>query len=390
MNANEFKEVIQSGHLNFLIGSGLSAPFLKTLGNVESLLTSLDKDTTASEDIKKVARVSILKKYFDLSISKNKEILDCDLSCSEVSSNYSKFITAVNNIITKRRSSILNKQVNLFTTNMDVFLEGCLESSGVEFNDGFVGTLRPSFALSNFKKSILKTSAHYGNTSELALFNIYKIHGSVTWKISGSDESISLDNQLGTICELRALNIDAKSIVDMEKIIDGKAALKTTEEILEECSKIKLSKEHSEFLECYDRLVIINPTKEKFKFTTLNYTYYELLRMFSNELERENAVLFVMGFSFADEHIREIVLRALSANPTLIVCIFAYDEASQNVIKGNLKQNEGSAKYNNLSFVPFHYLSPENEGEEKKLIPYSLDKITDLHFGHLSKSLRND
>jgi len=41
------------------------------------------------------------------------------------------------------------------------------------------------------------------------------------------------------------------------------------------------------------------------------------------------SILFVMGFSFADEHIRKITLRAANANPTLLVVIFAYDNNPQ-------------------------------------------------------------
>src|SRR6185436_13826702 len=75
---------------------------------------------------------------------------------------------------------------------------------------------------------------------------------------------------------------------------------------------------------CYDQFPIVNPTKEKFKHTVLNETYYEMLRIYSNELEKENTVLFVMGFSFADEHIREISLRAANSNPTLLIYVFAH------------------------------------------------------------------
>ena len=48
--------------------------------------------------------------------------------------------------------------------------------------------------------------------------------------------------------------------------------------------------------------LIVNPTKEKFSDTLLNKNYYELLRIFSNELEKENTLLVVNGFSFNDEH----------------------------------------------------------------------------------------
>ena len=70
--------------------------------------------------------------------------------------------------------------------------------------------------------------------------------------------------------------------------------------------------------------MIVNPTKKKFEDTTLNQTYYDLLRIYANELEKENSVLFVLGFSFADEHIRDLTLRVANTNPTLKIYIVSH------------------------------------------------------------------
>jgi hypothetical protein len=78
------------------------------------------------------------------------------------------------------------------------------------------------------------------------------------------------------------------------------------------------------FLEEYDKLSIVNPTKGKFQQTVLDQKYYDLIRIYANELERENTLLFVMGFSFADEHIRDLTIRVANSNPTLMIYIFAY------------------------------------------------------------------
>ena len=43
MDSDEVKKIIESCHLNFLIGSGASKPFLGTLGEIENLLTELSK-----------------------------------------------------------------------------------------------------------------------------------------------------------------------------------------------------------------------------------------------------------------------------------------------------------------------------------------------------------
>ena len=51
---------------------------------------------------------------------------------------------------------------------------------------------------------------------------------------------------------------------------------------------------------------MVNPTKDKFRASVLDYHFYELMRIYSNALERENSLLFVMGFSFADDTLRKL------------------------------------------------------------------------------------
>ncbi len=48
----------------------------------------------------------------------------------------------------------------------------------------------------------------------------------------------------------------------------------------------------------------------------MDSTYYELLRIYNNELDREGTLLVSFGFSFGDKHILDITRRALK-NPTL-------------------------------------------------------------------------
>jgi hypothetical protein len=123
------------------------------------------------------------------------------------------------------------------------------------------------------------------------------LHGSVSWRAEG--KNIELDKDLKLVDEIQ------KSLIN----------------------------EDNKFKENYDKLMIVNPSKKKFKDTVLNETHYDLLRMYSNELEKENSVLFVMGFSFADEHIRELTLRVANTNPTSIIYIFVYDEDDSEIYK---------------------------------------------------------
>src|SRR5262249_46455982 len=152
-------------------------------------------------------------------------------------------------------------------------------------------------SMSNFKISRFKKSLFYDKTAELPVFNLMKLHGSLSWQIDG-DDSILFSVSLRHIKEVAANSLSPAHLVDVPSgatipmllsALGGKIADAAT----------------SAFMEAYEkRLTIVNPTKEKFRHTLMNQTHYELLRLYSNELEKENTVLFAMGFSFADEHIR--------------------------------------------------------------------------------------
>lgn len=92
----------------------------------------------------------------------------------------------------------------------------------------------------------------------------------------------------------------------------------------------------------YKRLQVVNPTKDKFRETVFQQNYYQLLRMLSFELEKRDSILIIFGFSFADEHILEIIRRSI-INPYLKVFVICYDERSREDIKtklGNVGPNQ--------------------------------------------------
>lgn len=321
------KDVIQDCNLNFLIGSGLSAPYLRTLGNIELLLTQLAESNLQTELVILI-RASLYKEYFDGVMANNLKVVAADPECEEVLRNYRTFIDLLNSILLRRKSTILSKEANIFTTNVDVFLEKALEDAGVEYNDGFNGRFQPSFSLSNFKKSRSKRSLHYDNVAELPVFNLLKLHGSLAWHLT-ENESIGFSVNLDLVREIQAISLPDGAVLE---IVSGVHF----DEIVAACTNRSVDETLNSFLEIYDNLLIVNPTKEKFKYTLLNHTYYELLRMFSNELERENTALFVMGFSFCDEHIRELVLRAANSNPTLVIYVLAHSNQAKTEIEGRL------------------------------------------------------
>ncbi|EIT1260133.1 hypothetical protein L1G46_002441 [Staphylococcus pseudintermedius] len=114
-----------------------------------------------------------------------------------------------------------------------------------------------------------------------------------------------------------------------------------------------------EFYDKYTNLSIINPDKYKFSKTVLEQHYYQLIRSFSYELEKKQSVLIVFGFSFADEHIRDIFERSL-LNPELLVILISYSASGQQQMK---KMYEG---YSNIIFLPLDF--NEQIGDFKYLL----------------------
>lgn len=123
----------------------------------------------------------------------------------------------------------------------------------------------------------------------------------------------------------------------------------------------------------YEKLAIVNPTKDKFGLTVLNQNYYDLLRIFSNTLEKENSVLFIIGSSCRDEHIRELIIRAARTNPTLQVIVFAYHPDEAQSLKDRLDA-DFSANGNIL------VVSTPKKASETDQETYTLDSLTKAFF----------
>lgn len=376
-NITELKDIVQDCNINFLLGSGMSMTYLSTLGKIEQFLTELAEKKEKGEvtdEQEKIIRVSLYKKFFDGAILKNLEILKGGSDANDVLESYKTFLKTLNSILLNRKSTILNKQVNLFTTNVDVFLEKSLENTNVEYNDGFSGRFDPLFNLTNFKKSFFKTSLHYDNTSELPVFNLMKIHGSLTWD-KKEDENIAFSRDLAIVKKIKTKTISSGKLID----IDDE---KTIDDLVSQANGKTPDSSIDEFIAEYEKLAIVNPTKEKFRETVLNRNYYELLRIYSNELEKVNTVLFVAGFSFADEHIRDVTIRVANSNPTLKIYIFSH---SGDIDEGVRKLKEASINSNVAIILP---MQKENgDGEMEDEFKYNFQNINSRVFGELLKKI---
>lgn len=387
MRIETIKYYIQSANINFLYGSGLSRPYLAVLGNIEKWLTELNEERQRNGDQVKytIVEASILKQYFEAVMYPNISPVGADYEATKA--EYQRFLHTWNELINKRSNRLVGKQVNLFTTNVDILMERAAAGYGVELNDGFQGSIEQLFDAGNFQKTVSKTSLHFQNVSDIPVFNLIKIHGSINWK--DEDDRVKNDIGLPIVIEVKkALDaIDSDNFISTTKTdAAGNIVEKSLVEMIDEAHAKHMANADvfNPFFEQYHKLVMINPTKRKFKESVIDHHFYELMRQFSNNLEKENTLLFVSGFSFADEHIADITRRAANTNPTLHIVVFAFNDADGATIKSNLKIPDVCLN-NNITILTPTSIKEFNADSQEKQYKEFANNVTAFDFATVNK-----
>lgn len=314
----KFQRMISSSNINLLLGSAFSLPYLQPLANIEKRLSEAMLKGDKDEEYK------VKREFFDRSIEPVANINFDDESFS----NKRILVKTFADIVDLRETSVVHKIINIFTTNYDNLIETALEKNHIDYFDGFEGRIKPEFSTANYGKLICKQTELSGRVSEAISVNLFKLHGSIYWR--QEDGKIFFD--------------------DYKKRFED----------------ISLSTERDEFLKNYEKLAIVNPEKSKFNSTVMNSNYYDQIRMFANELERQNTVLISFGFSFADEHMMQIIIRALSSNPTLTLILFPY-------CQDDLLRFQELFKFHNNVFCYFN-----KKDDSEKIEVFSLDNMNSL------------
>jgi len=371
LTIDRLRTIVQDSHLNLLIGAGTPAAFFGLLGNIEEALTEL-VHIPASEDAKTIVRASIQAYFFEEVLAPNLKVINRTVETEKVLMSYARFLRTLNRVLLKRHSSILAKQANIFTTNVDMLFEVALEQMGIDFSDGFSGKIRPRFDLGDFNTLRFRMSSRFEQRSEVPVFNLIKLHGSAGWlqeQKSPSKVEIVFDHGLSLVSDVQKAHFAAKN--DLIAIADANEVDATA--LLTRVTTDVVPDSVAKFTAAYDTLGIVNPDKRKFATTVLNETYYELIRRFANELEKENSVLFVHGFSFRDEHLRDVVVRAARANPTLQVIVFCYSRSGLADYTELIPESD--IKNGNILF-----LTPSDPAEGDDERRATLDVVTEDYF----------
>lgn len=348
-------------NINFLIGSGASAGYIPTLWVKDDITY---EDILTNKKYQEIENV-IYHSYYDDILSKSFCIIPSDLKeklkFKKTFVNYLRFIKNLSSLIDKKSANQI-RRANIFTTNYDLFLEKSSDlllktNTGFIFNDGGRGLHTRHLNISNFHTSTWHQGTNDLYKFEIPTINLIKMHGSISWnKVNEDTISIRyLDNLPDE------LSIETDHYLDIKETIE-----KVDELIYFDGAKnaIELSRDDEEKLQRfrneYDKLAIVNPTKAKFEETVFQQHYYQSLRLLSYELEKPQTILICFGFSFKDEHIREIIQRSLS-NPSLIIYVFCYRLKDKESIKKIISSKK-------IIFISPNAYTDENNIDFKRFI----------------------
>lgn len=290
-NAKFLRKVFASAHINVLLGSGFSGSVVPVLQGRESWFQTVDehiRDCPGNErEMWLSARALLRAEYF-------KSIMHplCEADATELQK---AFVASACRLIENRGTTTLPKRVNFFTTNYDPLIELSLESLGVPFNDGFVGRGKPRFDPSAFSRLMCEQSLFMEYTSQVTTANVLKAHGSLTWRrVGGFDRKeiaySSVESTLDDCIEGYEGVLDFPAISELTALVKGSCDAVLLQSFKELVSG--LSDDDVDLLQAFGKsydstLCIVNPAKRKFEETVLEQSYYDLLRIYANELDRK-------------------------------------------------------------------------------------------------------
>lgn len=315
--------------INFLFGAGASFGLLPTLQlqlptgigdarySLEELATKFDHD--------KDRRLIPLFMHYYASCIRPAERLSLESASASprgatVMRNYRTFLTTALEMVKRRKA--LDRRCNVFTTNYDgcfpLVADALIKEGNIDFvlNDGARGFTQRTLQARNFGSYLCQAGVFGRYQSSIPQINLIHLHGSVYW--SKSDTVIRVGYDLASRQDL--LDDGALQLLG-----PFSAVLEDSARTLGDLPETEFSDDAlKDFWAKYEQMPIVNPTKWKFHETVYEEHYYQMLRLLSYELEKPNAVLIAFGFSFADEHILNLVMRSLS-NPGLQVFICCFD-----------------------------------------------------------------
>ncbi|MEX2960946.1 SIR2 family protein, partial [Staphylococcus pasteuri] len=159
-------------------------------------------------------------------------------------------------------------RLSVVTTNYDTVIEESAYNLNFTVFDGFTFSHQPIFDIDMFDWNLSKPISVVKSQKEAykkSVINLLKIHGSLTWKR------------------------------------DGNNIVRSNKKEIEE--PIMIFPSSNKYMQSYEK------------------PYFELFSKFQELLRRPNTILITSGFSFADNHISQMIIQAIKAIPSLSLLI---------------------------------------------------------------------
>lgn len=243
-----------------------------------------------------------------------------------------------------QKLSLRNKDLSrvcVFTTNNDLLMENALDHANINYNNGFGGGLNKAFNPARFTYTFsrkIDSSLEKYEPLENMIY-LYKLHGSISWTESANNSFF---------------NIQEISI----KYTDNRPSSN----------------------------VLIYPTPLK-QNKSLGAPYSDLIREFQNKLLQQHTTLFIIGYSFSDEHINNVIYQSLASNSSISIVIFGnpsdkliYTATDPRIYKiyGHMKNNDDDSKSEKIhyfSFIANNLLPDLNEHRDPNILDEFIKKL---------------
>lgn len=212
------------------------------------------------------------------------------------------------------RRRVRDSRLKLFTTNYDTCFEEAAGSHGIVVIDGFSFTKPRVYDPRFFDFDIVKRTTNSTTTDNYleGVFQLYKLHGSVTWEKE--------DN----------------CILEKDATPNGAC--------------------------------MIFPAKGKYQQSYIQ-PHLELMARYLSALREPNTCLLITGFGFNDNHLSEPIISAIKSNPYLKVIIADYSaESNVSGTNGKASQYWGEIKKLNLAGEDISFINSSFE-DFANLIP---------------------
>lgn len=316
-------------NLSFLIGTGLSKQFDGP--TMQDIAKKIIKELSKKDDLDDLTKqwmdkylsietpnteafldsLYLKKRYLDESKKKdqlNETYIDItrkvifDLCVFTPNVDKLKILFVFLNCLINRKSGL--SRVQLFTINYDLLIEQCADELGILLNDGFDGTVKRWLNTSQFDLDFYYPSGIVGDKPvrcERAI-NYYKLHGSLNW------------------------------IKDNNRIVKG------------QCSRENM---------------LIYPCQIKYDMI-LYEPFSEIFRRFSVSIKRPKGAMVVVGYSFGDAHINQVILQALE-QPHFRLIVIEPNKKNMNKNFPESSRFSDKIKQLNITFQEFveRYLPKE-------------------------------